>query len=35
SIDGFFDLSTWIAAIIGSLILLALYRVFTGNSRHA
>ncbi|MEW1563553.1 GlsB/YeaQ/YmgE family stress response membrane protein, partial [Streptomyces sp. NPDC093509] len=35
SIDGFFDLSTWIAAIIGSLILLALYRVFTGNRRHA
>ncbi|MER6468853.1 GlsB/YeaQ/YmgE family stress response membrane protein [Streptomyces collinus] len=34
SIDGFFDLSTWIAAIVGSLILLALYRVFTGN-RHS
>ncbi|GAA2252250.1 membrane protein [Streptomyces ruber] len=33
SIDGFFSLSTWIAAIVGSLILLALYRVFTGNSR--
>ncbi len=33
SIDGFFDLSTWIAAIIGSVILLALYRVFTGRSR--
>ncbi len=32
SIDGFFDLSTWIAAIIGSVILLALYRVFTGRS---
>ncbi|MGV9876628.1 GlsB/YeaQ/YmgE family stress response membrane protein, partial [Streptomyces cellulosae] len=30
--DGFFDLSTWIAAIIGSVILLALYRVFTGRS---
>ncbi|MFG2589410.1 GlsB/YeaQ/YmgE family stress response membrane protein [Streptomyces sp. NBC_01166] len=35
SIDGFFDLSTWIAAIIGSLILLLLYRVISGNRRHA
>ncbi|MFE1578303.1 GlsB/YeaQ/YmgE family stress response membrane protein [Streptomyces fradiae] len=38
SIDGFFDLSTWIAAIAGSVILLALYRLFTGSkrsSRHA
>ncbi|MET8038353.1 GlsB/YeaQ/YmgE family stress response membrane protein [Streptomyces sp. NPDC005345] len=35
SIDGFFDLSTWIAAIVGSLILLVLYRVITGNRRHA
>ncbi|GGW39143.1 MULTISPECIES: GlsB/YeaQ/YmgE family stress response membrane protein [Streptomyces] len=33
SIDGFFDLSTWIAAIVGSLILLLLYRAFTGNKR--
>ncbi|MFC5956172.1 GlsB/YeaQ/YmgE family stress response membrane protein [Streptomyces pratens] len=33
SIDGFFDLSTWIAAIIGSLILLALYRLVVGNRR--
>lgn len=33
SIDGFFDLSTWIAAIIGSVILLALYRLDTGNRR--
>lgn len=33
SIDGFFDLSTWIAAIVGSLILLALYRLITGNRR--
>ncbi|MFJ9001644.1 GlsB/YeaQ/YmgE family stress response membrane protein [Streptomyces sp. NPDC102359] len=32
SIDGFFDLSTWIAAIIGSVILLGLYRVFAGRS---
>ncbi|MFI5771199.1 GlsB/YeaQ/YmgE family stress response membrane protein [Streptomyces sp. NPDC051658] len=35
SIDGFFDLSTWIAVIVGSLILLVLYRVITGNRRHA
>ncbi|MFJ8668821.1 GlsB/YeaQ/YmgE family stress response membrane protein [Streptomyces sp. NPDC003027] len=37
SIDGFFELSTWIAAIIGSMILLALYRLFTGGRtrRHA
>ncbi|MEY2243549.1 GlsB/YeaQ/YmgE family stress response membrane protein [Streptomyces sp. BF23-18] len=33
SIDGFFDLSTWIAAIAGSLILLVLYRMLTGNRR--
>ncbi|WP_371476716.1 GlsB/YeaQ/YmgE family stress response membrane protein [Kitasatospora sp. NBC_00315] len=31
SIDGFFDLSTWIAAIVGSVILLAVYRLVTGN----
>ncbi|MFE7760465.1 GlsB/YeaQ/YmgE family stress response membrane protein [Streptomyces sp. NPDC057438] len=31
SIDGFFDLSTWIAAIVGSVILLALYRLFTNR----
>ncbi|NEB90488.1 GlsB/YeaQ/YmgE family stress response membrane protein [Streptomyces bauhiniae] len=35
SIDGFFDLSTWIAAIIGSVILLVLYRLVTGNRRRA
>ncbi|MBN3932685.1 GlsB/YeaQ/YmgE family stress response membrane protein [Streptomyces verrucosisporus] len=36
SIDGFFDLSTWIAAIIGSVIVLAVYRAVTGrgNRRH-
>ncbi|WP_327176441.1 GlsB/YeaQ/YmgE family stress response membrane protein [Streptomyces sp. NBC_01335] len=34
SIDGFFDLSTWIAAIAGSAILLVLYRMVTGN-RHS
>ncbi|MFD8566823.1 GlsB/YeaQ/YmgE family stress response membrane protein [Streptomyces sp. NPDC057694] len=35
SIDGFFNLSTWVAAIVGSLILLILYRLVTGNRRHA
>src|SRR4051812_1553231 len=38
SIDGFFELSTWIAAIVGPLILLALYRLTPGNQhphRHA
>ncbi|WP_327308527.1 GlsB/YeaQ/YmgE family stress response membrane protein [Streptomyces sp. NBC_01298] len=35
SIEGFFDLSTWIAAIVGSLILLVVYRMVTGNRRHA
>ncbi|MFI9121243.1 GlsB/YeaQ/YmgE family stress response membrane protein [Streptomyces bikiniensis] len=33
SVDGFFELSTWIAAIVGSVILLLLYRLFTGSSR--
>ncbi|MEU3246779.1 MULTISPECIES: GlsB/YeaQ/YmgE family stress response membrane protein [unclassified Streptomyces] len=33
SIDGFFDVSTWIAAIVGSFILLAVYRLITGNRR--
>ncbi|MDN3293284.1 GlsB/YeaQ/YmgE family stress response membrane protein [Streptomyces ficellus] len=35
SIDGFFDLSTWIAAIVGSVIVLALYRLFTGRGHRA
>ncbi|MEU6988857.1 GlsB/YeaQ/YmgE family stress response membrane protein [Streptomyces sp. NPDC046324] len=35
SIDGFFELSTWIAAIIGSVILLVLYRLVAGNRRHS
>ncbi|MFF2774216.1 GlsB/YeaQ/YmgE family stress response membrane protein [Streptomyces sp. NPDC058052] len=36
SLDGFFDLSTWIAAIVGSMILLGLYRLFAGGRhRHA
>ncbi|MEE1938972.1 GlsB/YeaQ/YmgE family stress response membrane protein [Streptomyces sp. TRM 70361] len=33
SIDGFFELSTWIAAVIGSVIVLAVYRAVTGRSR--
>lgn len=35
SIDGFFDLSTWIAAIIGSVIVLVVYRLVTGRRHHA
>ncbi|GGP79122.1 MULTISPECIES: GlsB/YeaQ/YmgE family stress response membrane protein [Streptomyces] len=31
SIDGFFSLSTWIAAVVGSVILLVLYRLIAGN----
>ncbi len=33
SINGFFHLSTWIAAIAGSVIVLLLYRLLTGNRR--
>ena len=29
--DEFFDISTWLAAIVGSVILLLLYRAVTGN----
>ena len=31
--DNFFDISTWLAAIIGSIILLLIYRMVTGNRR--
>lgn len=31
SIDGFFELSTWIAAIVGSLIILLVYRLVAGR----
>ncbi|MEV4561533.1 GlsB/YeaQ/YmgE family stress response membrane protein [Kitasatospora sp. NPDC049285] len=34
SIDGFFDLSTWVAAIAGSIILLIGYRLVTGDRHH-
>ncbi|ATZ29392.1 GlsB/YeaQ/YmgE family stress response membrane protein [Streptomyces lavendulae] len=33
SIDGFFEISTWVAAIVGSLILLGIFRLFR-NARH-
>jgi uncharacterized membrane protein YeaQ/YmgE (transglycosylase-associated protein family) len=29
----FFDLSTWIAAIVGSIVLLLIYRMVTGRRR--
>ncbi|WP_016905654.1 MULTISPECIES: GlsB/YeaQ/YmgE family stress response membrane protein [Streptomyces] len=31
SINGFFHLSTWIAAVVGSVIVLLVYRLLTGN----
>ncbi|MGW6861077.1 GlsB/YeaQ/YmgE family stress response membrane protein [Streptomyces xanthophaeus] len=33
SIDGFFEISTWVAAIVGSLILLGVFRLFR-RARH-
>ncbi|WP_327261034.1 GlsB/YeaQ/YmgE family stress response membrane protein [Streptomyces sp. NBC_01232] len=33
SIDGFFEISTWVAAIVGSLILLGVFRLFK-RARH-
>jgi uncharacterized membrane protein YeaQ/YmgE (transglycosylase-associated protein family) len=30
-LDDFFDVSTWLTAIFGSIILLAIYRIVTGN----
>ncbi len=35
SVRGFFDLSTWITAIIGSVILLLVWRLITGSRRRA
>ncbi|MDX6593966.1 MAG: hypothetical protein QOJ13_3162 [Gaiellales bacterium] len=32
-LDEFFDLSTWITAIIGAVILLWIYRMLVGNDR--
>ena len=34
-LDEFFDISTWLTAIFGSIILLAIYRVVTRNRGHA
>jgi uncharacterized membrane protein YeaQ/YmgE (transglycosylase-associated protein family) len=31
TLDNFFDLSTWLTAIIGAIILLVIYRVVTGR----
>ncbi|MFJ3960690.1 GlsB/YeaQ/YmgE family stress response membrane protein [Streptomyces sp. NPDC090036] len=33
SIDGFFEISTWVAAIVGALILLGVFRLFR-SARH-
>ena len=33
-LDDFFDVSTWVTAIVGSIILLAIYRVVAGNRGH-
>jgi uncharacterized membrane protein YeaQ/YmgE (transglycosylase-associated protein family) len=33
--DEFFDISTWLTAIVGSIILLVLYRVVAGRGRRA
>jgi uncharacterized membrane protein YeaQ/YmgE (transglycosylase-associated protein family) len=33
SLDEFFDVSTWLTAIVGAIILLLLYRLVAGRSR--
>ena len=33
-LDEFFDLSTWLTAIVGAIILLLVYRAVTGRSGH-
>jgi uncharacterized membrane protein YeaQ/YmgE (transglycosylase-associated protein family) len=33
TLDNFFNLSTWLTAIVGSIILLLLYRLFAGRRR--
>ena len=33
TLDNFFDLSTWLTAIVGSIILLLLYRMVAGRRR--
>ena len=32
-LDEFFDISTWLTAIVGAVLLLAVYRAVTGNRR--
>jgi uncharacterized membrane protein YeaQ/YmgE (transglycosylase-associated protein family) len=34
-LDNFFDISTWLTAIIGAVVLLVVYRVVMGGKRHA
>jgi uncharacterized membrane protein YeaQ/YmgE (transglycosylase-associated protein family) len=34
-LENFFDISTWLLAILGSLIVLGIYRVVTGNRARA
>jgi uncharacterized membrane protein YeaQ/YmgE (transglycosylase-associated protein family) len=34
-LDEFFDISTWITAIVGAMILLFIYRLATGNKSRA
>jgi uncharacterized membrane protein YeaQ/YmgE (transglycosylase-associated protein family) len=34
-VDHFFDISTWVTAIAGSVVLLVAYRIVTGGKRHA
>ena len=33
-LDEFFDISTWLTAIVGSIVLLLIYRVVTGRRGH-
>ena len=33
-LDEFFDISTWLTAIVGSIILLLIYRAIAGKQRH-
>jgi uncharacterized membrane protein YeaQ/YmgE (transglycosylase-associated protein family) len=33
-LDDFFDLSTWVTAVIGSMILLVIWRLVAGDDRH-
>lgn len=33
-LDEFFDVSTWLTAIVGAIILLAIYRLVAGDRRH-